>query len=440
VKDALLNDKAFAHPEQEASSAQDTEIPEAEEHDPSVTAVDAFVSISTLQDVPDELQAFISSHMATHLWHLAHMPHPTCDDKRRHIWQAIKEFDTMNSTNKNYHITRREALCSLATLPMLTLGLSWSGGSTLEPSQYGTAVAHCAASLEACWELYQSDNSGDLMLAFESVSKYLPALETIARDSSQYRKEALDLAVRYALLKTILGWHCASPLATIQFAKDAVVLSKETNDISLQLSAYNKLAWAYFYDKKYMLAFTTAQEAENHLQRYYQLPSAQPLHPCVQGGIYSTLALMQARNGRSPDVALGKATEVDPGDEIYAGMDFTRSTQLLESSWVHYYHGDQAKVLKILEQRIDPETLSPKIPQTEIGRVETIHIMALSSLKAKDRDMEKSMHFWRAAMEGAKTLQSEWGFSEALAIYEFMEFVWPGEQRITDLHDLIVHW
>jgi transcriptional regulator with XRE-family HTH domain len=385
---------------------------------------------------PEEL---IKGHLIPYLWHLAHLPRLTIDERRGAIRQAIEEFDTMNAANKNYRITRREALCSLATLPMITLGLTIPG-STVQPAQYGQALAQCAASLEACWQLYKSSEMSDLTLAFKSVSKYLPALEMIAHNSSQYRQEALDLATRFALMQTLLGWHCVGSTETIQYARHAVGLSKEAGDISLQLSAYSKLAWAYFHDKKYSLALAPAQKAEALLLQYQQTSNAQSLHPCIQGGIYSTLALMQARNGHSPDDAIGKATELDPGDECFAFMDFKRSNLLLEAGYTYCYYGDQAKAMEVLARRVDPETLTPRMPQSAVGLVATINTMALASVKIKDRDMEKTIHLWTAGIEGARTLQSEQRFNDAVATYELMDVVWPAEPRIKDLRDLIVHW
>lgn len=394
--------------------------------------------IVTSEKEIDEAQSFIAANMTTHLWSLAFLDHATSDDKRGSIRQAIKECDSMNTDNKNYQITRREALCSLATLPMITLGLA-APGKLIQPAQYGNALAQCAASVEACWELYQSGNASDTSLAFKSASTYLSVLQTISKNSSYHQKEALDLATRYALLKTLLGWICVGPAETIPYAKNAVALSKETDNISLQLSAYSKLAWGYFYEKKYPLALTTAREAETLLQRYLQLPKAQPLHPSVQGGTYSTLALMLAKNGQSPYIALGKASEMNP-DESYAFMTMKRSTLLLEAGWTYCYYGNQGKAMETLEQRVHPETLVPKISQSAMGRVETINIMALSSLKRKDRDIEQTIHFWVAGMEGAKLLQNQQRFNEALATYELMEVVWPEETRIKDLRDHIIHW
>jgi transcriptional regulator with XRE-family HTH domain/tetratricopeptide (TPR) repeat protein len=369
-----------------------------------------------------EPQAFIAANMTTRLWFLAFMDHPTCNDKHGSIRQAIKEFDTMNTNNKNYQMTRREALCSLATLPMITLGLTVPG-RTVPSTQYGNVLAHCTASLEACWELSKSSNASDLTLAFKSVSKYLSVLKSIVNNSSQYRKEAADLTARYGLLKTVLGWHCKGLADAIQYAKDAVVYSKETEDTSLQLSAYSKLSWAFLYDKKYILALKTAQEARFLLEQEQNRLS---IPPCIRGGTYSTIALMQAKNGITPDSALGKATEIDPGDECYAFMEFTRSDLPRETGLIYCYQGNQEKAMEALEKIIDPATLSTKT-KSERGRIDVINIMALSSLKAKDRDMEKTVHFWKATIEGVKALQSEWGFNEAVTTYELMEVAWPGE-------------
>lgn len=410
---------------------------EAASNPPSTPFIEEKPALITREEL-DEAGAFITAHMTTHLWSLAFKEYPT-REKQNIIRQAIKDFDTMNTNNKNYQITRREALCSLATLPLITFGLT-TPGKAVQPSQYGSVLAQCAASLEACWQLYQDGNASDTTLAFKSVSKYLSVLQPIIKDSSHYRKEATDLAARYALLKTLLGWICANPTETLQYAKDAVALCKETGDISLQLSAYSKLAWGYFYNKQYIPALRTAQEAEGLLLQYYRLPNAQPLHPIVQGGTYSTLALMLARNGQSPDAALGKTTEIDPGNEAYALMSSKRSTLLLEAGWTYCYYDDQKKAMQILEQRIDPETLSPRMPQSMMGRVETINIMALSSLKSKDRDIERTIHFWVAGIEGAKTLRNQQRFNEALTTYEFMEMVWPGDSRIKVLRDYIVQW
>jgi transcriptional regulator with XRE-family HTH domain len=401
------------------------------------TSNEQMVSRNQLEET-QEFCSFLAATLTSHLWSLALMHHSTCTEKRIKMRQTIEEFDSMNADNKNYQITRREALWSLATLPMMTLGLTVPG-SSISSNQYSNALAHCAASLEPCWELHRSNDPAGIRLAFKCTSKYIALLKTISHNSPVYRQEALDLATRYALVQTLLGWICAGPVETLQYAKNAVALSKETDDISLQLSAYSKLAWAYFYLKKDGLALSTAQEAHAHLTRYTLSSNAQALHPCVYAGIHSALALMLARNGQSPDKALGIALEANP-QESFACITSKRSTLLLEAGWAYCYYGDQTKALEMLEGRVNPETLLPKVAQSQNGQIETMNVMTLSSLRSKDRDMEKIIHLWIAGIEGARTLKSDLRFNESLAAYDLMEAIWPGEKRIVELRDHITHW
>lgn len=394
-------------------------------------------------DEINELQIILATNMTSRLWSLALMDHPTCHEKRAVIRQTIKEFDSMNTENKNYHITRREALCSLATLPLVTLGLT-TPGNPVRATQYKSVLDHCAASFEACWELRMSKNASDLHLASTCATKYLATLKTIAQNSSQYRQESLDLAARYSMLKAFFARECSDFTDAVQCGKDAVVLSKETGDLTLQIIATQSLAWASFYAKNYTLALSAAQNAEALLLQYTRFSTMEPFYPSLQGMTYSTLALMQIKNRQSIDTSLGKAMALDPGDgengDSFTSFGFKRSTLLLDAGIIYCYQGDQTKAMQALEQRVDPDTLMPRITQSEIGRVETINFMTLSALKARDRDMEKAIHFWQAGIEGAKKLRSEQRFNEALANYELMEAIWSGEPRIASLHDQIVHW
>jgi hypothetical protein len=72
-------------------------------------------------------------------------------------------------------------------LPMLTLGLD---AVERNPQHI---LAQSAASIAAWWELWQSGEATDPVLAFNSVSAYLPALKEIVKTSAQYRKEAAAL-------------------------------------------------------------------------------------------------------------------------------------------------------------------------------------------------------------------------------------------------------
>jgi transcriptional regulator with XRE-family HTH domain len=447
LRELGLLPKEDATGEAATTAANGAAVQEAAPQDDSACSADevAIPSPASSEDSPaqpeqpadggiDEARHFIESHLTTHLWELAFRQYASAHEKRRAIQQAIKESDTMNSSDKNYQISRREALGALATLPMLTLGLSIPG-KVVPPAQYGQAIAHCTASLEACWQLYYTGGATDTRLAFKSVSTYLDLLKTIVRTSPQYRREALDLATRYALLKTLLGWICVGPLATLPYAQEALALSKENGDLELQLSAYSKLAWGYFYNKQFPQALTTAQTGEALMLQHARLLNTAPLHPIVKAGTYSTLGLMLARNNKEPDSALERAAEIRPDHEpaAYAMMTSKPSTLLLEAGWAYCFAGNQVKAMEKLEQRVDPKTFEPLMPQSEMGRLETINVMAFSSLMTKDRDLGQTLHLATASITGAVAQQHMQRISEAATIQEYMEIAWPQEERVKQL-------
>jgi transcriptional regulator with XRE-family HTH domain len=412
---------------------------------PAVSTPLISLTVSNLPEETDQTSYFLEPKMLDALWTPAFMDHLTGNEKRSAIRQALKECDKMNTSNKNYQITRREAIRALARLPMITLGLTIPG-TIVQMNRYGDALAHCAAAFEGCWELWQGNNTSDILLAFQYVSKYLPLLKTIARDSSLYRKDALHLAAQYAVLQTLLGRVCVGLTEATWYAKEAVALSKETDDIALRLRTYVVLGHSYVYVREYALARAAMQEGESVLQRYQHRSNIPPLPSSVIGNFYSAYALVQAKNGECPDSALGIATGSAPsnGSISFMGITqnthFTQNTQIREASLICCSKGDQTQAMKWIEKRIDSKTLVPRVSQNERGRMEMINILTLSLLKSKERDMEQIIHHWTAAIEGTKALKHELGFSQAVANFEAMEYTFPGEKRIVELRDHIVHW
>jgi hypothetical protein len=266
-------------------------------------------------------------------------------------------------------------------------------------------------------------------------------LEHISQDSTQQQKEALHLATQYALLKTIFSRHCTGTAETAQYAQKAISLSKEVGDLPLQLSALSKLAWTHLYEANDRQALVVAQEAHTLMEGSQQRSIGEPLPDSIRGGIYSTLALAQARNGLPYDRALTMGMERDPGMEVHAYLDFTRATMFLQAGWIYCSQDNYAQTMQMLEQRVDPATFAPRMPGvTEVGRVETMNLMALASLRAEKRDMERTIHFWQAGVSGAKALHSDVLFRLASTTYEHLAVVWPGEARVRALRDHLVSW
>lgn len=386
-----------------------------------------------------EPTALLATYLTAHLWSLALSAHATAEEKRVMIRQAIEECDSMHAGHAHYQVTRREAVATMATLPLVTFGLTLPG-KEVSSSRHGELLAHSVASLEACWELYTHGEADELLLGYQCTSRYLDVLVCIGRTSVRYQEEAMRLAAQCALLRTIFGWHCAGAAPTVQYARQALALSQETGDLLLQLSAYTKLAWTYMYENNDRQALAAAQAAQGALE-HFEEQAGEELPPGVHGGVYSALAVAQARNGLVPDDALATSLQRDPGAEVQAYLDFTRATMFLNAGWVFYAQGDHAQTMQMLEQCVDPETFAPRLPEvTTVGQVETIHLMALSSLQARERDLERTIHFWQAAAEGATRVRSTYHFALASTIYERLTAIWPGEAQVRALRDHLVQW
>jgi tetratricopeptide (TPR) repeat protein len=348
---------------------------------------------------------------------------------------VLEEHDM--HTNDDAQISRRDALRRLAMLPLLTLKLNALQFVLHHPTE--DILAQCTASIAACWELSKSSDGADLTLAFKSVSAYVPTLKAIVKGASRHQKEAANLVGQCSILKTMLGWHLEGPKTAIVYSQDAVTYAREAGDTVLLLSALDYQAWLYYYGN-------CSKKAQNTVEQTLSLlkGSKAPLPPRLVGGIYSTMAVMQARNGQRATAPLRQAVESffsgQEEEHHYVYIDYTKSALVLNDGMAHYQQGDYDKATDSLSQLIDPETLALKMALPERSYIEGLNILTLASLKLGKKDMERTLFFWQAAIQGASTLQSEQRFQEALLGYEIMRSVWPGEKRIVGLRDLVVHW
>lgn len=332
--------------------------------------------------------------------------------------------------------TRRDLLEGiLSTLVALPISSIQNG------AHWETILQQCTIAIAACEELSKSNDAVGLTLAFNSVSAYLEITDKIAHESLHLRKKALNLATNCAILKTELGWSHKDLLVVIQYARKAVEYGteyyKETGNISILLSARSKLAWAYYdcYGSKNTLALNTALQSVSLLNQ-----KNTKTHPCIIGGTYSTLALMQADQGLDTDMALGRATELDPGDEPVAMMDFTRARLPLEKALILCHQDNCEQARKTVEEQINPDTLTQKSSGSGWGRLEAIYLLTLSSLKSKERDMDEVIRFWIAGVEGAKAARSKYRFAQSSNLYQQMKIAWPGEHALKELRDYLVPW
>ncbi len=384
--------------------------------------------------LPEDAGDFMDLTMA--LLNLAYMPHRHFLEIQDRLATTIEEYTAMNT--RDAQVTRRDALRRLAGFPLISLKLS-SAHPVLNrhPEEI---ISHCAASVAACWELSRSKDGDDLALAFKGASAYLPTLKAIVKESSQYRQAAASLAGQCLLLKMLIGWHTEGHHKASQYAQEAIFYSKEANDNTLWLAVLDYASWMHYYDRASgPLALRTAEETMPLLKDKGTIP------PRLASGLYSTLAVMQAKEGQKATATLQKAADAffasgGPEEHRFLYMDYTQSELILNDGMVKYYQGDYSDALASFGQLMDENTFALQRRLPERTKVEMLNLMAMSALKSKDRDIDKALHFWEPAITGAKALQSEQRFSETLMTYDIMEALWPGDKRIVSLRDLTRHW
>jgi transcriptional regulator with XRE-family HTH domain len=257
---------------------------------------DEVIPVTDLSALPEHVQATLHADLTTRLMTRVCTPHANQRHLQHLLSQTTEEF-TMN-TGHDAALTRREALRRLAMLPVL---LSASG-SIQRPTE-GT-LNHYAAGITAC-EYLSRGNHQDMVLAFSLLSTYLPVLKAIVRESSSQRKQAAALVAQCYLVLHMLGLHVESPTVAIAngYAQRAVTYSQESGDLGLRLRALKHLAWDYYNRKQFQSALKTIEQAKSLIER-----SQTPVPPDVRSSLYSTLALIQVKNGVSatPTLHLAK--------------------------------------------------------------------------------------------------------------------------------------
>ncbi|MBV9019658.1 MAG: helix-turn-helix transcriptional regulator [Ktedonobacteraceae bacterium] len=393
---------------------------------------DEIIAVTGLSALPKQVQTFLHADLTMRLMTLVFAP----QGNRRHLQhvlsQTIEEF-TMN-TGHDAVLTRREALRRLAMLPVLFS----TRGSLQRPAE--DTLNQYAAGITACEHLSRG-NYEDLSLAFSLLSTYLSVLKAIVRESHQYRKDAAGLVAQCYLLLHVLGLHVESPTVAIAkgYAQLAVTYSQESGDQVLQMIALRNLTWAYNHTRHFQSALKTIEQAKYLIEHWRR-----PVPPQVRSTIYSTLAVIQVKNGVSAIPALRLAKEAffapsgDGDDLVHA--DFSHAQLMRDSGLTHYYQAEYKEALNSFAQVIDPNDLSAKVAMPIRIHVELLNTQTTVALKSPTRDMEQVIAFWKAGIQGAIGLQSQQRFEEACTTYEVMEGVWPGEPRIKELRDLVVHW
>ena len=349
------------------------------------------------------------------------------------IQQVTEDFCAMNHSPDPI-ITRREALRRLAFLPVQLCSLSSLDAVFLRSCE--EILTQCAAGIAACEEL---SNEGDLTTSFALLATYLPTLIAIVRDNATHRQSAALLATQCLLAQTILATHLAGYPQALSYAQQAVTYSEAAGDVLLRITALGRLAWVYSSNNQRR----TALEKALQTQALFHQNNAK-LSSNVQSYVYGVLAKNQAANrlDATAQQSLQKAHEAffEPISLHPYNMKHDLANFLLDDGVTHLFMAKPEAALQTFTKMIRLDDLTSHIPLSKRLRPEVVNNLTLTLLKIPQKDMEQIIFCWRSGLQEAQSLQSEQRFEESIHLQELMEIVWPGEKRVIELRDLIVHW
>jgi len=350
-------------------------------------------------------------------------------------FRAILEDTAMNTDP----MSRRDAICRLALFPLITWNLSPLFVNLSHAAE--DILTGCKAGIIACWELRKGK---ELSAVAGALSSYIPTLKHIATTapSTRNRKEAADLLAQCFLLKAVLSWNVATPTDGIYYAQEAETYSKSVEQPLLQVLALRMQAASLCYANQWDQALHTAQQAKHVLDT----TSKELIPPLAHSYVYAGLATYQAYHGQKQDAltSLKKAHatffEQPTTETVPLWIDHSIGNLLLNDGLAHVHLGLYREAADSFDQiRVD-HTNDVTIP---LGcRVEALIEQATVEVSRDDqpRDMDKCIALWTQGIEGAKSLQSNKEFNNALMAHTAMRAAWPSEPRIKELRAYITHW
>jgi transcriptional regulator with XRE-family HTH domain/tetratricopeptide (TPR) repeat protein len=396
---------------------------------------------SPLSDAPDVVgrsyAAFLATDISLRCQHIM-QNWPVVHSARYHDLQAVITQEIEDDNSMQDPMSRRDALRRIAALQIEFCGLSALMPVLQHPIE--EILAHCAVGITACWYMRKGK---DLTLASEMISAYIPTLQEIVRTASgeQQRQVAADLAAQSLLLKALLTHHVDGSNAVEKaaaYAQQAETYGEFAGSHLITVLALRSQAAIYYYGDCHEQSLHAAQKA-----KYFLETSRDPsIPPLVHSAVYASLARSQGYQGKKQDAltSLSKAHTTffaQPSNErVPIWVDHDKENLILWDGMTHYH-------LDMHKEALDSFSQVQKIEQDTLTRRYEImlnEVLAEVSRSDKPHNMEFCIDRWTQGIEGAKTLQSNQRYSEAIQAYTAMRVIWPTEKRVKELRDLIVHW
>jgi len=166
------------------------------------------------------------------------------DEVQTMVDQEIRKIDGIlkqHQAIEEQAISRRQALVSLASLPLVAL-LRWRS-EPITDTISSEFLSQCAASIAACWHLLRG--KGGLTSVDEILPQFMPLLKAFVEQSSKYQKAAAYLAAQASILQGLLAMHRLDFTTREAYCKDAVHYASIAENNNLRAAALTYLGYTY---------------------------------------------------------------------------------------------------------------------------------------------------------------------------------------------------
>jgi len=322
-----------------------------------------------------------------------------------------------------FETSRRQALITLATLPLLTLGDASAFSDASAPTEF--FLSQCGAGLTACWHLLKGS---DLDTVERLLGGYLMHLEAVARRPSKHQASAARLASQGHRISGIIALHRNHIRARELHCKQAVEYAAIAEDVGSRVSALISLASTYFYESDPVRAARIYESA---------MVFDADMSPLQRSRTRAELSVAYGQLGRERETleAVEMAEQLYPEhpehDPSHLFAEFTRASLTLEQGLAYAalarlhpqrgYQQTAAKVFARVEQAA--QATVPDRIKYEIINHQASTAVLLGDLEAFEGHISHGV-------EGARLLGSKQRRKEVRAAWRLATEAWPAEPRL----------
>jgi len=338
--------------------------------------------------------------------------------------------DNMPAVDRLYDFSRRQALLSLAALPLSLV----VGGSAMPDAPRAAAateffLSRSAASITACWHLLKG---ADLPTVDQMLSSYLVTLEGIARQHSKYQGTAARLASQAHRISGIIALHRNQLRLREAHCKQALHYATIASDASSQASAIISLASTYYYTSEPARAAVVYEQA-------LELEAGMP--PLQRSRVRAELSVAYGQLGREQEAirSAGVSEELYPDnpeqDPSFLYAEFTPASLTLERGLAFVALAEQfpGRNYQDKAEEIFGRLNSMTASVPERIRFEIINHQAGTAVLRNNLEAFES--YITQAIEGVALLASKQRLREVKTAWQKAVEVWPREPRLKALGD-----